>query len=92
MFTHYAASTAGVQKPESEQVAGASGLISAHKVMHLARLTVQWYLAKLTLISMCFCLFAASDAICLSRLHATQLSCKHCLVIGHIARLTRCET
>ncbi|KAL0048489.1 hypothetical protein WJX82_004358 [Trebouxia sp. C0006] len=31
MFTHYAASTAGVQKPESEQVAGASGLISAHK-------------------------------------------------------------
>ncbi len=40
MFTHYAASTAGVQKSESEQVADASGLISAHKVMHLARLTV----------------------------------------------------
>ncbi len=40
MFTHYAASAAGMQKPESEQVADASGLISAHKVTHLARLTV----------------------------------------------------
>ena len=40
MFTHYAASTVRVQKPESEQVADASGLILAHKVTHLARLTV----------------------------------------------------
>ena len=35
----FAASTAGIQTSEPEKVADTSGLILAHKVMHLARLT-----------------------------------------------------